>query len=168
MTTLIHRTGAELLARRSTLNKLRRTMPALRDFLIIDQSTFEADILRAVLHLMFGYAITLRFAPTLGQALDHLIERAPDLVFLDDRLPPNGGGRDVLPIIRKCGYEGPIIVVTSCGEPLARLALLNAGAADVVDRDELDSVRIAEALTCIQRPSASSCAPDSLTAGADG
>ena len=95
---------------------------------------------------MFGYQIKIRRASTLGAALDSVIERAPQLVFLDDYLKPSDNATHTIPFLRRCGYEGPIIVVSGAVDRQRRITLMRAGANDVIHKDDVDSVRIAEAL----------------------
>lgn len=145
-------TGSEFLARKSDLAKSRQGMPNVTDLLLIDDNTFDADRLRATLHIMLGYGIRVRRAKTLGSALDYVIERQPELIFLDDVLPPSDTATTTIPFLRRCGYEGPIIVVSGVVDRTRRAELRVAGAADVIHKDDLDSVRVAEAFARIYGP----------------
>jgi CheY-like chemotaxis protein len=115
-------------------------------FSILLSPGFDADRLRATLHIMFGYTLEVRRARTLGSALDCVIERQPELIFLDDYLKPSDNATHTIPFLRRCGYTGPIIVVSGQVDRLRRAMLVKAGAVDVIHKDDLDSVRIAEAL----------------------
>jgi CheY-like chemotaxis protein len=139
-------TGSDFLARKSDLTRMRQRIPGLKDVLIVDDNNFDADSLRASLNMMFGYSLTMRRAKTLGSALDCVIERKPDLIFLDDILPPSDTASTTIPFLRRCGFEGPIIVVSGEMTRIRRQELLGAGAVDVVHKDDIDSVRISEAL----------------------
>ena len=139
-------TGSDFLARKSDLTRMRQRIPGLSDVLIVDDNNFDADSLRATLNMMFGYSLTMRRAKTLGSALDCVIERKPDLIFLDDILPPSDTASSTIPFLRRCGYEGPIIVVSGEMTRNRRLELMAASAADVIHKDDLDSVRVSEAL----------------------
>jgi len=88
----------------------------------------------------------IRRAPTLGGALDCVIQRKPDIVFLDDYLKPNDNASHTIPFLRRAGYEGPIVVVSGEVDRQRRILLMMAGAADVIHKDDLDSVRVAQAL----------------------
>ncbi len=139
-------TGGQFLAKKSDLTKSRKALPDLQDFLIVEDENFDADRLRATLHIMFGYAIQVRRSKTLGSALDAVIERHPQIIFLDDLLKPNDNATHTIPFLRRCGYEGPIVVVSAHVDRQRRTTLIKAGASDVIHKDELDSVRVAEAL----------------------
>lgn len=140
-------TGGNFLAKRSDLTKSRKDLPEMSEFLIVEDDNFDADRLRATLHIMFGYGIQVRRAKTLGSSLDAVIEKRPEVVFLDDYLKPSDNATQTIPFLRRCGYDGPIIVVSGAVDRHRRTTLIKAGAVDVIHKDELDSVRVAEALT---------------------
>jgi DNA-binding NarL/FixJ family response regulator len=138
--------GSEFLARKSDLMRLRQHLPRLTDVLIVDDNTFDADSLKATLNMMFSYKIETRRAKTLGSALDCVIEKKPDIIFLDDILPPNDNAAQTMPFLRRCGYEGPIVVVSGEMNRRRSHTLIAAGASDVVHKDDLESARVTEAL----------------------
>jgi DNA-binding NtrC family response regulator len=139
-------TGGNFLAKKADITKTRMGLPSVTDILLVEDENFDADRLRATLHIMFGYEIEVRRAKTLGSALDAVIERAPEVVFLDDYLKPNDNATQTIPFLRRCGYDGPIIVVSGEVDRRRRGVLIKAGAIDVIHKDDLDSVRIAEAM----------------------
>ena len=141
--------GGTFLARKSDAVKSQQQGARPSDVLIVEDENFDADRLRATLHIMFGYAIEVRRARTLGSALDCVIERQPELIFLDDYLKPSDNATHTIPFLRRCGYVGPIIVVSGQVDRVRRAMLVKAGAVDVIHKDDLDSVRIAEALARI-------------------
>jgi len=139
-------TGGNFLAKKADVTKTRMGHPAPSDILIVEDENFDADRLRATLHIMFGYEIDVRRAKTLGSALDAVIERHPEVIFLDDYLKPNDNATHTIPFLRRCGYAGPIVVVSGEVDRQRRGVLIKAGAIDVIHKDDLDSVRIAEAM----------------------
>lgn len=142
-------TGGNFLARKADVTKTRMGLPAFNDILVVEDENFDADRLRATLHIMFGYGIDVRRAKTLGSALDAVIERQPQVIFLDDYLKPNDNATQTIPFLRRCGYAGPIVVVSGEVDRQRRGILIKAGAIDVIHKDDLDSVRIAEAMARI-------------------
>jgi len=139
-------TGGNFLAKKADVTKTRMGRPSLTDILVVEDENFDADRLRATLHIMLGYEIRVRRAKTLGGALDAVIERQPEVIFLDDYLKPNDNATHTIPFLRGCGYLGPIIVVSGEVDRQRRGVLIKAGAVDVIHKDDLDSVRIAEAM----------------------
>lgn len=149
------KTGGDYLAKRSGVTKSRADLPGISDILIVEDETFDADRLKATLHLMFGYDVEIRRAATLGRALDEVIARRPEVVFLDDVLKPSDNAAQTLPFLRRAGYDGPVIVVSGQVTRNRKTVLMEAGAADVIHKDDVDSVRVAEALHRVfdQKPS---------------
>lgn len=150
-----NKTGGDYLAKRSGVTKSRADLPGISDILIVEDETFDADRLKATLHLMFGYDVEIRRAATLGRALDEVIARRPEVVFLDDVLKPSDNAAQTLPFLRRAGYDGPVIVVSGQVTRNRKTVLMEAGAADVIHKDDVDSVRVAEALHHVfdQKPS---------------
>lgn len=138
--------GGNILTKKADITKSRMGQPRLTDVLIVEDENFDADRLGATLHILFGYGIQVRRAKTLGSALDAVIERHPEVVFLDDYLKPNDNATHTIPFLRRCGYEGPIVVVSGAIDRQRRTILMKAGAIDVIHKDDLDTVRVAEAL----------------------
>ncbi len=144
--------GGDFLARKSDATKLRQALPILRDVLMVEDETFDADRLRATLHVMLGYDLVIRRAHTLGAALDCVIERQPEVLFLDDYLKPNDNASHTIPFVRRAGYTGPIIVISGQVDRQRHAFLIAAGAVDVIHKDDVDSVRVAEALAKAFKP----------------
>lgn len=138
--------GGDFLARKSDVTKLRKALPALRDVLVIDDDTPDADRINATLRVMLGYDVEVRQAGTLATALDRVLQKTPDLVFLDDVLKPSDLATDAIPYLRRAGYLAPIVVISGQLTKKRHLVLIGAGAADVIHKDDLDSVRLGESL----------------------
>jgi CheY-like chemotaxis protein len=139
-------TGGDFLARKSDITKLRKAMPAFRDVLVVDDEAPDADRIKATLRVMFGYDVEVRRASTLGSAVDCVLAKRPQLIFLDDILKPSDRATDTIPFLRRAGYDGPIVVISGQVTKKRRSELTSAGATDVIHKDELDSVRLAESL----------------------
>ena len=140
------RSGGAFLERKSALAIARQGRPRFNDILIVEDEKLDADRMKATLHSIFGYDIKTRQAATLGSALDCVIERQPDLIFLDDHLKPNDNAAHTIPFLRRCNYVGPIIVVSGMLTRKRAGMLVQAGAAVTIHKDNLDSGSIAEAL----------------------
>lgn len=141
--------GGEFLARRNKAMVAHQALPQIRDVLIIEDETFDADRLRATLHVIFGRELRVRRAATIGSALDHVIESHPELVILDDYLKPNDTATLTIPFLRRAGYIGPIVVVGGAVDRKRRAELKALGASECIHKDDLDSVRIQEALAVV-------------------
>lgn len=138
--------AGEFLRRRSDLSRSRRRLPTLRKLLIVTSSVAQAAVLEAMLHVLLGYDVEIATARTLGAALDHLLAAPPDHVLLSTALPPSDTAVTVIPILRRCGYRGPIVLVGDVAEGSERRAFEGIGAADLIGADELYTTRLAAAL----------------------
>lgn len=138
--------GGDFLAKKSEVARLGKTLPKLESILIIEDETFDADRLRATLRVALGYEVAFRRASTLGSAIDLVLARQPDLIILDDLLKPSDTACSSIPFLRRANYLGPIIVVSGQATRVRKSELLSAGAIDVIHKDDVDSVRLTEAL----------------------
>lgn len=148
--------GGDFLSKKSDLNQLRKGLPPLQSVLIVEDENFDADRLAATLRVMFGYDLEIRRAATLGSAVDRVLEKKPQLLFLDDVLKPSDEAGQTIPFLRRAEYTGPIVVVSGRATRKRRVELLAAGATDVIHKDDVDSVRLAEALVRVFGTSAKS------------
>lgn len=146
--------GGDHLEKKSELVRARSSLGVFHDILIVDDDTLDAERLRATLHVLFGYETQIRCASSLGDAVDRVIEHKPSVLFLDDILKPSATASQAMPVLRDAGYAGPIIVVSGQVTHARRSSLIAAGASDVIHKDDVDSVRVAEALAGLQRPEA--------------
>lgn len=138
--------GGDHLARKSQLVQARARLGTFRDILIIEDETPDAERLTATLRVIFGYEPQIRWASTLGDAVDRIIEQRPCLVFLDDILKPSATASQAIPLLRNAGYAGPIFIISGQVTHSRRSSLLADGVSDVIHKDDVDSVRVAEAL----------------------
>lgn len=127
--------------------RARGALPELKDVVVVDDENIDADRMLATLRVMFGYDVVVRRAATIGVALDLVMAKTPDIVFLDDILKPSDDAAQTIPFLRRANYSGPIIVVSGQVTRTRRTILLAAGATDVIHKDDVDSVRLTEALT---------------------
>jgi DNA-binding NarL/FixJ family response regulator len=142
----VTQSGSQFLQRKSELAKARHGRLAFKDVLIVEDVPLDAERLRATLRTMLGYDIEYRRATTLGSALDAVIERAPDIIFLDDHLPPTDTATETIPFLRRCNYTGPIVIVSGLLSPRRAAELTRAGAIVAMHKDKVDSSAIEEAL----------------------
>ena len=121
-------------------------LPPLKEVVVVDDENLDADRMFGTLRVMFGYNINVRRAATVGAAIDLVMALTPDIVFLDDILKPSDDAAQTIPFLRRAGYDGPIVVVSGQVTRNRRTVLLTAGATDVIHKDDVDSVRLTEAL----------------------
>ena len=124
-------------------------MPDLKDFLIIDDNASDIGHLRACLHIVAGYHVSVREMGTAQAAVDAVGAKPPQLVFTDHLSPTDTAFSTILKL-RGIGYDGPVVVVTGHGDPIKRQQLLAAGAVAVVDKDDLDAALLAQTLAKVR------------------
>jgi CheY-like chemotaxis protein len=152
MTTVFNTCGGSHLAKKSELVGARAKLARLRDILVIEDESLDAERLTATLRVLLGYETEIRWAPTLGDAIDRVIEQKPCVVFLDDILKPSANASQAIPLLRSAGFSGPIIVVSGQVTHSRRSGLFADGASDVIHKDDIDSVRVGEALARLSIP----------------
>lgn len=138
--------GRDFLAKKSGVIRASRSMPNLKDVVIVEDENLDADRLLATLRVMFGYDVQVRRASTLGGAVDLVMERAPEIIFLDDILKPSDDASQTIPFLRRANFQGPIVVISGQVTRSRRALLLSAGATDVIHKDDVDSVKLTESL----------------------
>lgn len=138
--------GGKFLDRKSDVTKASDHLPSLTNILLVEDETPDADRLKAMLHLMFGYDISVRRAATLNSAMDAVLADMPDLIFLDDILKPSDTATQSIPFLRRAGYDGPIVVISGQATRTRISELKTTGAADVLHKDDVNSVRVRECL----------------------
>ena len=135
----------DFLRQKSGVHKSRIASARVEDILIIEDSQFDGKTMAALLRSAFGRDTVVRHASSLMRAKNMLLERMPDLVILDDIMPPKDRADTSLPYLRQSGVEAPIVVVSGEMTRLRRLTLLQAGANEVLHKDDLNVMRLVEA-----------------------
>jgi len=138
--------GGDFLTKKSEITKLRQQLPPLSSVLIIEDETFDAKRLAATLRVIFQDGIEVQHSNTLTKGVDSVMQKKPDLIFLDDFLKPSDNAAQSIPILRRADYDGPIVVVSGQVTKKRAFELKDAGATDVIHKDDVDSVRLGEAL----------------------
>lgn len=138
--------GGDFLAKKSGVMRARANLPNLTDVLVVEDENIDSDRMFATLRVMYGYDVKVRCAATLAAAIDEVLKTKPQIVFLDDILKPSDDAAQSIPFLRRAGYDGPIVVVSGQVTRTRRTFLMGAGATDVIHKDDVDSVRLTEAL----------------------
>lgn len=139
-------TGSDILARRNEATWAKQSLPVLNDVLIIEDDALDSERLQATLHIILGREVGVRKAQTLTSALDCILEAKPDMVFLDDYLKPSDTALQTLPLIKRAGYDGPIVVISGAITRRRVAELKAAGASSCIHKEDVDSGRVTEAL----------------------
>lgn len=114
--------------------------------LILDDDDHYALLFSAYLKLSGVEGGTVQHASSTESAVEQLPHFAPDMVFLDNRIPPYSDFRTSLSTLRNAGYKGPIVVQSACLADKIFDEAKRLGVAEVVDKLEMNDHRLIELL----------------------
>lgn len=104
--------------------------------LIVDDDRMQIELMSVFL-MQLGLDLRIRHALTIDEAASSISDQQPDIVFLDNHMPPEVDFRNGFGLLRDAGYLGPIIVNSvSIDEPVLRDAG-TFGVTRVVDKFDL-------------------------------
>lgn len=110
--------------------------------LILDDDDHYAMLFSAYLKLSKVEGGAVEHATTTDEAVKHLREFMPDMVFLDNRIPPHSDFRHGLKALRDAGYAGPVIVQSACIADQIFDEAEKLGVAEVIDKFEMNETRL--------------------------
>ena len=138
--------GVRVLLNRSKLSHAMKELPGFSRIVIVEDNQRDSDRLASTLRAIFGYDTVVRQCKTLGTALDAVLADQPEIVFLDDRLGPIDKAEKSVPFLRTAQSIAMIIVVSSYVDRRRRAEIIKLGVDEVIDKDELDSTSICQAI----------------------
>jgi signal transduction histidine kinase len=120
--------------------------------LLVDDDEEDYILTREYLSDIPNRSFHLEWVRDYDEALDRICERHFDVYLIDYRL----GERDGLHLIQDAQQRGclePMILLTGQGQMETDLAAMNAGAADYLEKTNLDSVRLERTIryACLQK-----------------
>jgi response regulator of citrate/malate metabolism len=96
--------------------------------LVVDDDRMQNEIISVYLAKIRAELI-VDYALTIEEAITFIAANTPDIIFLDNRIPPDIDFRNGIERIRQAGYGGPVIVQSvAVDDPV----LDNAGAHGVI------------------------------------
>lgn len=147
-------TGRDYLEKRSRLAKRLGEVASFKRIQIVDDNKFDGDVLASALRKVLGREVEIEIARTVNALHRQWASTRPDLLFLDDRLGPSGNATSTLPVIRKIGYDGPVIVVSGMMTRERRTMVVKLGAFDTLHKDDFDTLSLIEILLRVLQASA--------------
>jgi CheY-like chemotaxis protein len=114
--------------------------------LILDDDDHYALLFSAYLKLSGVEGGAVEHAASTDSAVERLHNFAPDMVFLDNRIPPHADFRPGLKALREAGYNGPVIVQSACVADEIFDEAAKLGVAEVIDKLEMSDVRLMQLL----------------------
>jgi DNA-binding NarL/FixJ family response regulator len=143
------KSGDHLVLRSDVAQAKQCMLPEFNDIVLVEDETFDAKRLAAILNLVVGRQANIRIAQSLDKAIDAVLQSPPDLMFLDDYLEPSDSALDTMPMVRRAGYHGPIVVISGELDRERLVELRKAGASGAIHKDELNSVDLGAMLVRI-------------------
>lgn len=120
-------------------------MPGPR-ILILDDDDHYALLFSAYLKLSGVEDGAVEHAASTDSAVERLRNFTPDVVFLDNRIPPHADFRPGLKALRDAGYKGPVVVQSACLADEIFDEAGKLGVAEVIDKFEMSDVRLMQLL----------------------
>ena len=114
--------------------------------LILDDDDQYAFLFSTYLKLGKVEGGRVAHAASAESAIEQLAEFTPDVVFLDNRIPPHADFRTALKALRQAGYAGPVIVQSACVADDIFEDAKGLGVADVIDKFEMSEDRLIQLL----------------------
>jgi DNA-binding NarL/FixJ family response regulator len=136
-----------VLVRKSELAKRMQLLPPLHNIMVIDDNEQDARHAAVVLKMLLGPHVVVTSHRYLAKGVAELQRRQPDLVILDDHLPPMDRAETSLKALQRFGFKGPFIIMTGMLDRARRLELEKLGPLGLIHKDDLDSFSLSEVLT---------------------
>lgn len=147
--------GRDHLEQRSRLKLQLQDLAPIASVLIIDDATFDGDVLASALRQVLGSSVVISQVRTMRGIAKAVADVRPDVIFLDDRLDERGAAEVSLKLIRAAGHCRPVIIVSGLLTRARQIELGKLGAGDVVHKDDRNAVRLTEAILKVMSPTQS-------------
>jgi CheY-like chemotaxis protein len=143
------RTGRDYLEKRSRLTKDLAARANFKQIQVVDDDQFDADVLASLLRKLLGPAVRIEQSKSINALPRQWAGGLPDLIFLDDRLGHIGTANTAVPLLRKLGFAGPIVVTSGLLSRQRRMEVMRLGVAATLHKDDLDTLSVIECLLAV-------------------
>ena len=137
-------TGGAHLERRSALLKRITALDLTLDILIVEDKAQDAHFITKPLGRLFGARAKMTIAATVAEMAALLKAHRFAVIILDDRMDIKATADDTVPVIRKSGHAGPILLVSGQLTNPRRATLKRLGLEIIMTKDEIDSVELGD------------------------
>ena len=138
--------GSELVARKSRLARQMYKLTDVHRVLIVDDNLVDARHVTAILHLLLGRRIVVAHYKSIPAAIAAMRNQQPDLMFLDDVLPPLDRAESSMRSLRRHGFTAPFVIMTGMLTQTRRKELMALEPLGVLHKDDVDSLTVGEIL----------------------
>ncbi len=116
--------------------------------LYVEDTKFDRLVLTSLFRGLARDDIELQCVATVDAGLASLCEGMPDLLLLDNRVPPYGSFEQSLPLLTRAGFRGPVVLLSGLPTEELRSAVdRNESVKLLADKRQLDAVFLAEVIT---------------------
>lgn len=147
--------GAPHLARRGAMIAQARALVGNTRILIADDNTADVKYMLTTIRIIVGSDVEILTAPSIRKAVEAVQAKTIGLVFIDDRISGKETFEQSIPQLRGAGFGGPLIVISGFLSPERRRLVFELGAVDALHKDDLEGLRLAEAVVRALSPGAS-------------
>jgi DNA-binding response OmpR family regulator len=139
--------GADVLAHLSELARQRAELPRVSCLLVMSYDRAEGDLIQSALRAVVGYETRILVVAALGEAVQYSKLYPPQASFCLDNAPAKKVDcEQSLRGLREAGITCPVAIIRGTVTTQIRCKLLDAGASDVLTRDEICGIRLRESL----------------------
>jgi hypothetical protein len=147
--------GANVLAHLSELARQRAELPRVSCLMIVSYDRAEGDLIQAAMRAVVGYDTRILVVASLGEAVQYSKLYPPQASFCLDNAPAKKVDcEQALRGLREAGISCPVAIIRATVTTHIRCKLLDAGASDVLARDEVCGIRLRESLLRLLVPQA--------------
>ena len=118
----------------------------VKDILIVRSADADGAVLTSQLRALLGRQAEPQHLADIDEACERLAMTPPNLLILRDSATGGLRAVDAITRVRDAGFTGPIVIVCDQLTAADTIHLRQAGALDVIEKDELNSVRLSQAL----------------------
>lgn len=139
--------GRDLDADKSAMLQKLGNLPAINRVAIIDDNDQDARHVSAVIHLLLGRHVDVAHYKNIAVAIQRIRDLMPDLLFLDDYLPPLDRAESSLRSLQRFGFAAPFVIISGTLTRSRRTELALLKPLCLIEKDDLNTFSIAEALS---------------------
>ena len=139
--------GADVLAQLSELARQRAAMPVVTSIMVVSQNRAEGELIQSALRAVVGYDTRIMVSLNLAEAVRDSKSVTPQIGFcVDDGTSAQGGCAASLRALRAAGISCPVAIIRGEVTPQIKNRLMEIGATDVLNRDDVCGIRLRECL----------------------
>lgn len=139
-------TGRDLATLKSVLSQGLLKLPPLTSILVVGDNDQDAMHIAALMHLLLGRKVQVNRFKLVATAIFGIQKEMPNLVVVDDFIPPADRAESSIGSFRRFGYTGPIIVVSGMLTNERRREIAKLEPLAMMHKDEIDSFSVTEVL----------------------